>query len=490
MAKDFVKRSENYSEWYNELVVRADLAENSAVRGCMVIKPYGYAIWEKMQRALDDMFKATGHQNAYFPLFIPKSFLSREAEHVEGFAKECAVVTHHRLMNAPDGSGVVVDPNARLEEELIVRPTSETIIWSTYKNWIKSYRDLPILCNQWANVVRWEMRTRMFLRTAEFLWQEGHTAHATREEAETEARRMLDVYADFAENWMAVPVIRGVKSPNERFAGALDTYCIEAMMQDGKALQAGTSHFLGQNFAKAFEVQFLNKANQLEYVWATSWGVSTRLMGALIMTHSDDNGLVLPPKLAPIQVAIVPICKNDEQMAELDAHIAPLIESLKAKGLTVKYDNRTEYKPGWKFNEYEFKGVPVRLAIGPRDLENGTCEVCRRDTLEKITMPLDGIADHVLQLMDEIQHSLLQRAKDFRAANTRPVDTWEQFQTEIEKGGFLLCHWDGTTETEEKIKELTKATIRCIPYDAPAEEGKCVFSGKPSHRRVIFARAY
>ena len=490
MAKDFVKRSENYSEWYNELVVRADLAENSAVRGCMVIKPYGYAIWEKMQRALDDMFKATGHQNAYFPLFIPKSFLSREAEHVEGFAKECAVVTHHRLMNNPDGSGVVVDPAARLEEELIVRPTSETIIWSTYKNWIKSYRDLPILCNQWANVVRWEMRTRMFLRTAEFLWQEGHTAHATRQEAEEEARRMLDVYADFAEQWMAVPVIKGVKSPNERFAGALDTFCIEAMMQDGKALQAGTSHFLGQNFAKAFDVQFLNQQNQLEYVWATSWGVSTRLMGALIMTHSDDNGLVLPPKLAPIQVAIVPICKTNEQMAELDAHIAPLIDSLKAKGLTVKYDNRTEYKPGWKFTEYEFKGVPVRLAIGPRDLENGTCEVCRRDTMEKTTMPIEGIADHVAQLMDDIQHNLLQRAADFREANTRRVDTWEQFQEEIEKGGFLLCHWDGTTETEEKIKELTKATIRCIPYNAPEEEGKCILTGKPSHRRVIFARAY
>ena len=490
MAKDFVKRTENYSEWYNELVVRADLAENSAVRGCMVIKPYGYAIWEKMQRALDDMFKATGHQNAYFPLFIPKSFLSREAEHVEGFAKECAVVTHHRLMNNPDGSGVVVDPAAKLEEELIVRPTSETIIWSTYKNWIKSYRDLPILCNQWANVVRWEMRTRMFLRTAEFLWQEGHTAHATRQEAEEEARRMLDVYADFAENWMAVPVIKGVKSPNERFAGALDTYCIEAMMQDGKALQAGTSHFLGQNFAHAFDVQFLNKQNQLEYVWATSWGVSTRLMGALIMTHSDDNGLVLPPKLAPIQVAIVPICKTDDQMAELDAHIAPLIDSLKAKGLTVKYDNRTEYKPGWKFTEYEFKGVPVRLAIGPRDLQNGTCEVCRRGTLEKITMPIEGIADHVLQLMDDIQHSLLKRAADFREANTRPVDTWDDFCTEIEKGGFLLCHWDGTTETEEKIKELTKATIRCIPYNAPEEEGRCILTGKPSHRRVIFARAY
>ncbi|MBQ0160335.1 MAG: proline--tRNA ligase [Bacteroidales bacterium] len=490
MAKDFVKRSENYSEWYNELVVRADLAENSAVRGCMVIKPYGYAIWEKMQRALDDMFKATGHQNAYFPLFIPKSFLSREAEHVEGFAKECAVVTHHRLMNNPDGSGVVVDPAARLEEELIVRPTSETIIWSTYKNWIKSYRDLPILCNQWANVVRWEMRTRMFLRTAEFLWQEGHTAHATREEAEAEARKMLDVYADFAENWMAVPVVKGVKSPNERFAGALDTYCIEAMMQDGKALQAGTSHFLGQNFAKAFDVQFLSQENKLEYVWATSWGVSTRLMGALIMTHSDDNGLVLPPKLAPIQVAIVPIFKTDEQLAQISEHIQPLINQLQAMGITVKYDNRTEYKPGWKFNEYEFKGVPVRLAVGARDLENGTIEVCRRDTLVKESMPLEGLAEHVKQLLDDIQKSLLQRAADFRAANTRKVDTWDDFCTEIEKGGFLLCHWDGTTETEEKIKELTKATIRCIAYDAPEEEGKCILTGKPSHRRVIFARSY
>ena len=490
MAKDFPKRSENYSEWYNELVVRADLAEQSAVRGCMVIKPYGYAIWEKMQHELDRMFKATGHQNAYFPLFIPKSFLSREAEHVEGFAKECAVVTHHRLMNDPDGNGVVVDPAARLEEELIVRPTSETIIWSTYKNWIKSYRDLPILCNQWANVVRWEMRTRMFLRTAEFLWQEGHTAHATREEAEEETRKMLDVYADFAERYMAMPVIKGHKSPNERFAGALDTLCIEAMMQDGKALQAGTSHFLGQNFAKAFEVQFLNKENTLEYVWATSWGVSTRLMGALIMTHSDDNGLVLPPHLAPIHVAIVPIAKSDEQMAQLDSHIAPIVKALEAKGLTVKYDNRPEYKPGWKFNEYEFKGVPVRLAIGPRDLENGTCEVCRRDTLEKTTMPIDGIADHVADLMEQIQQTLFQKAADFRASMTRKVDTLDDFKVEIEKSGFLLCHWDGTPETEERIKEETKATIRCIPFDAPDEEGKCIYSGRPSHRRVVFARSY
>ena len=490
MAKDFVKRSENYSEWYNELVVRADLAEQSAVRGCMVIKPYGYAIWEKMQRGLDDMFKATGHQNAYFPLFIPKSFLSREAEHVEGFAKECAVVTHHRLMNDPNGKGVVVDPAARLEEELIVRPTSETIIWSTYKNWIKSYRDLPILCNQWANVVRWEMRTRMFLRTAEFLWQEGHTAHATREEAEAEARKMLDVYADFAENFMAVPVVKGVKSPNERFAGALDTYCIEAMMQDGKALQAGTSHFLGQNFAKAFDVQFLNKENKLEYVWATSWGVSTRLIGALIMTHSDDNGLVLPPKLAPIQVAIVPIYKSADQLPMIDEKVAPIIEALRAKGISVKYDNRTEYKPGWKFNEYEFKGVPVRIALGPRDLENGTCEVARRDTLAKENLPLEVIAEYVEKLLSDIQTNLLAKAKAFRESMTRKVDTWEEFQTEIEKNGFLLCHWDGTSETEEKIKELTKATIRCIPYDAVEEEGKCILTGKPSHRRVIFSRAY
>lgn len=490
MAKDFVKRSENYSEWYNQLVVRADLAENSAVRGCMVIKPYGYAIWEKMQRTLDDMFKQTGHTNAYFPLFIPKSFLSREADHVKGFAKECAVVTHYRLKTNEEGTGVVVDPEARLEEELIVRPTSETIIWSTYKNWINSYRDLPILCNQWANVVRWEMRTRMFLRTAEFLWQEGHTAHATREEAEAEARKMQGVYADFAENYMAVPVVQGVKSPNERFAGALDTYSIEAMMQDGKALQAGTSHFLGQNFAKAFDVKFLNKQNQLEYVWATSWGVSTRLMGALIMTHSDDNGLVLPPKLAPIQVAIVPIYKSDEQLPAISEKVQPIIDALKLRGITVKYDDRPEYKPGWKFNEYEFKGVPVRLALGPRDLENGTCEVCRRDTLEKITVSLDGVVEYVETLLADIQKNLFQRAADYRAANTRKVDTWEQFKEEIEKGGFLLCHWDGTTETEERIKEETKATIRCIPNDAPEEEGTCIYTGKPSHRRVIFARAY
>ncbi len=491
MAKDFVKRSENYSEWYNELVTRADLAETSAVRGCMVIKPYGYAIWEKMHDALDKMFKETGHVNAYFPLFIPKSFMCREAEHVEGFAKECAVVTHYRLKNDPDGNGVVVDPDARLEEELIVRPTSETIIWNTYRNWIKSYRDLPILCNQWANVVRWEMRTRMFLRTAEFLWQEGHTAHATKEEAVEEAKRMLEVYADFAENWMAMPVTKGVKSPNERFAGALDTYCIEAMMQDGKALQAGTSHFLGQNFAKAFDVKFLSNENQLEYVWATSWGVSTRLMGALIMTHSDDNGLVLPPKLAPTQVVIIPIYKTPDQLPTISEKALEIKRKLEAMGISVKYDDRDSFKPGWKFNEYEFKGVPVRIAIGPRDLEQGTAEICRRDTLEKASCPLDGIENRVKDLLDEIQKNLFQKAADYRAANTRKADTWEEFKEILDsKGGFILAHWDGTTETEERIKEETKATIRCIPFDAVEEEGKCIYSGKPSHRRVIFARAY
>ena len=491
MAKDFVKRSENYSEWYNELVTRADLAETSAVRGCMVIKPYGYAIWEKMHDALDKMFKETGHVNAYFPLFIPKSFMCREAEHVEGFAKECAVVTHYRLKNDPDGNGVVVDPDARLEEELIVRPTSETIIWNTYRNWIKSYRDLPILCNQWANVVRWEMRTRMFLRTAEFLWQEGHTAHATKEEAVEEAKRMLEVYADFAENWMAMPVTKGVKSPNERFAGALDTYCIEAMMQDGKALQAGTSHFLGQNFAKAFDVKFLSNENQLEYVWATSWGVSTRLMGALIMTHSDDNGLVLPPKLAPTQVVIIPIYKTPDQLPTISEKALEIKRKLEAMGITVKYDDRDSFKPGWKFNEYEFKGVPVRIAIGPRDLEQGTAEICRRDTLEKASCPLDGIENRVKELLDEIQKNLFQKAADYRAANTRKADTWEEFKEILDtKGGFILVHWAATTETEERIKEETKATIRCIPFDAVEEEGKCIYSGKPSHRRVIFARAY
>ncbi|MBR3939412.1 MAG: proline--tRNA ligase [Bacteroidales bacterium] len=491
MAKDFVTRSENYSEWYNELVMRADLAENSAVRGCMVIKPYGYAIWEKMHDALDKMFKDTGHVNAYFPLFIPKSFLCREAEHVEGFAKECAVVTHYRLKNDPDGSGVVVDPDARLEEELIVRPTSETIIWNTYKNWIKSYRDLPILCNQWANVVRWEMRTRMFLRTAEFLWQEGHTAHATKEEAIEEAARMLDVYADFAEKYMAMPVLKGIKSPNERFAGALDTYCIEAMMQDGKALQAGTSHFLGQNFAKAFDVKFLSNENKLEYVWATSWGVSTRLMGALIMTHSDDNGLVLPPKLAPTQVVIIPIYRNADQLPMISEKANEIKRNLEAKGISVKYDDRDSFKPGWKFNEYEFKGVPVRIAIGPRDIENGTVEVARRDTLQKEIYPIANIETQIENLLNDIQNNLYAKALNFREGNTRKADTWEEFNRILdEEGGFILAHWDGTPETEEAIKEKTKATIRCIPFDAPEEDGKCIFSGKPSKRRVVFARSY
>ena len=491
MAKDFVTRSENYSEWYNELVTRADLAENSAVRGCMVIKPYGYAIWEKMHDALDKMFKDTGHVNAYFPLFIPKSFLCREAEHVEGFAKECAVVTHYRLKNDPDGSGVVVDPDARLEEELIVRPTSETIIWNTYKNWIKSYRDLPILCNQWANVVRWEMRTRMFLRTAEFLWQEGHTAHATKEEAIEEASRMLDVYADFAEKYMAMPVLKGIKSPNERFAGALDTYCIEAMMQDGKALQAGTSHFLGQNFAKAFDVKFLSNENKLEYVWATSWGVSTRLMGALIMTHSDDNGLVLPPKLAPTQVVIIPIYRNADQLPMISEKANEIKRKLEAKGISVKYDDRDSFKPGWKFNEYEFKGVPVRIAIGPRDIENGTVEVARRDTLEKEIYQITDIENKIENLLDNIQNNLFAKALSFRENNTRKADTWEEFNRILdEEGGFILAHWDGTPETEEAIKEKTKATIRCIQFDAPEEDGKCIFSGKPSKRRVVFARSY
>ena len=488
--KGLTKRAENYSQWYNDLVVKADLAEQSAVRGCMVIKPYGYAIWEKMQRQLDDMFKATGHVNAYFPLLIPKSFLSREADHVEGFAKECAVVTHYRLKNNPDGSGVVVDPEARLEEELIIRPTSETIIWNTYKNWIHSYRDLPILCNQWANVFRWEMRTRMFLRTAEFLWQEGHTAHATREEAMAEAVKMLNVYADFAEKYMAVPVIKGVKSANERFAGALETYTIEAMMQDGKALQSGTSHFLGQNFAKAFDVKFINKENQLEYVWATSWGVSTRLMGALIMTHSDDNGLVLPPHLAPIQVVIVPIYKNNEQLAVLDSRVAPIVERLRNMGISVKYDNADNRRPGFKFADYELKGVPVRLALGGRDLENGTIEVMRRDTLEKETVALEGIEEYVAKLLEDIQANIYQKALKHRAEMTTSVDTYEEFKEQIEKGGFILAHWDGTPETEEKIKEETKATIRCIPLDGDKTPGKCMVTGKPSAQRVVFARNY
>ena len=458
--KDLTKRSENYSQWYNDLVIKADLAEQSAVRGCMVIKPYGYAIWEKMQHELDRMFKETGHQNAYFPLLIPKSFLSREAEHVEGFAKECAVVTHHRLKNNPDGSGVIVDPEAKLEEELIIRPTSETIIWNTYKNWITSYRDLPILINQWANVMRWEMRTRLFLRTAEFLWQEGHTAHATREEAEEEAVRMLNVYNDFAHNFMAVPVIKGVKSANERFAGALETYTIEAMMQDGKALQSGTSHFLGQNFAKAFDVKFVNKENQPEYVWATSWGVSTRLMGALIMSHSDDNGLVLPPHLAPIQCVIVPISKNSEQLAEISKVVEPIVKELRALGVSVKYDDADNKRPGFKFADYELKGVPVRLAIGARDIENGTVEIMRRDTLEKQVEPLEGIARFVKDLLEDIQANIYQKALKHREELTREVNSYEEFKEEIEKGGFLLCHWDGTPETEEKIKAETKATIR------------------------------
>ena len=488
--KDLTKRADNYSQWYNELVIKADLAEQSAVRGCMVIKPYGYAIWEKMQHQLDTMFKETGVQNAYFPLLIPKSFLSKEADHVEGFAKECAVVTHYRLKNNPDGQGVVVDPEARLEEELIIRPTSETIIWNTYRNWINSYRDLPLLVNQWANVFRWEMRTRLFLRTAEFLWQEGHTAHATKEEAEAKAIEMLNVYADFAEKYMAVPVVKGVKTANERFAGALETYTIEAMMQDGKALQSGTSHFLGQNFAKAFDVKFINKENKLDYVWATSWGVSTRLMGALIMTHSDDNGLVLPPKLAPIQVVIVPIYRSQEQLDTINAKVAPIVENLKKQGLSVKYDNADNKRPGFKFADYELKGVPVRLVLGARDIENGTIEVMRRDTLEKETVSIEGIEGYVEKLLDDIQNNIYTKALNHRLEMTTKVDTWEDFKTQIEKGGFILAHWDGTTETEEKIKEETKATIRCIPLDGEEEEGKCIYTGKPSKRRVIFARNY
>ncbi len=488
--KDLTKRKDNYSQWYNDLVVKADLAEQSAVRGCMVIKPYGYAIWEKMQQQLDRMFKETGHVNAYFPLLIPKSFLSREAEHVEGFAKECAVVTHYRLKNSPNGEGVVVDPAAKLEEELIIRPTSETIIWNTYKNWIHSYRDLPILCNQWANVMRWEMRTRMFLRTAEFLWQEGHTAHATQEEALEEAIRMLNVYSDFAEKFMAVPVIKGIKSANERFAGAIETFTIEAMMQDGKALQSGTSHFLGQNFAKAFDVKFVNKENELEYVWATSWGVSTRLMGALIMAHSDDNGLVLPPHLAPIQVVIVPIYKNAEQLAEISKIVDPIVNELKGMGISVKYDDADNKRPGFKFADYELKGVPVRLAIGARDIENGSIEVMRRDTLEKSVAQLSGIAAMVKDLLEEIQENIYQKALNHRESMTTIVDSYDDFKVQIEKGGFILAHWDGTPETEEKIKEETKATIRCIPLDGDKTPGKCMVTGRPSKQRVIFARNY
>ena len=488
--KELTSRDVDYSQWYNELVIKADLAESSPVRGCMVIKPYGYAIWEKIQRQLDDMFKETGHQNAYFPLFIPKSFLSKEADHVEGFAKECAVVTHYRLKNAPDGSGVVVDPEAKLEEELIVRPTSETIIWNTYRNWIQSYRDLPILVNQWANVVRWEMRTRLFLRTAEFLWQEGHTAHATKEEAIEETEKMINVYAEFAEKFMAMPVIKGVKSASERFAGALDTYTIEALMQDGKALQSGTSHFLGQNFAKAFDVTFVSKENKQEYVWASSWGVSTRLMGALIMTHSDDNGLVLPPNLAPYQVVIVPIYKNAEQLETISSKVNEISAKLKALGVSVKYDNNDQKKPGWKFAEYELKGVPVRLAIGARDLENGTVEVARRDTLTKETVSIESIEQHVKKLLEEIQINIFKKAYDYRTSMTREVNSYDEFKVEIEKGGFLLCHWDGTPETEEKIKDETKATIRCIPLEGDKTPGQCMVTGKPSSQRVIFARAY
>ncbi len=488
--KELTPRSENYSQWYNDLVIKADLAENSSVRGCMVIKPYGYAIWEKIQSELDRKFKETGHVNAYFPLFIPKSYLSREAEHVEGFAKECAVVTHHRLKADPEGNGLIVDPEAKLEEELIVRPTSETIIWSTYKNWIQSYRDLPILINQWANVVRWEMRTRLFLRTAEFLWQEGHTAHATEAEALEEAKKMLNVYADFVENFMAIPVVKGVKSPNERFAGALETFCIEALMQDGKALQAGTSHFLGQNFAKAFDVTFVDKNNKQDYVWATSWGVSTRLIGALIMAHSDDNGLVLPPTLAPHQVVIVPIYKQPEQLSAITEKAEKIMKELKKFGITVKYDDDDTKKPGWKFAEYELKGVPVRLAIGARDLENNTVEVARRDTLTKETVSAENIEIYVSKLLEEIQKNIYQKAFDFRTSVTREVNSYEEFKVEIEKGGFLLCHWDGTPETEEKIKQETKATIRCIPLEGDQTPGVCMVTGKPSKQRVIFARAY
>lgn len=488
--KELTSRSVNYSQWYQDLVIKADLAENSAVRGCMVIKPYGYAIWEKMQRILDDMFKETGHVNAYFPLLIPKSFLSKEAEHVEGFAKECAVVTHYRLKTNQDGTGVEVDPAAKLEEELIIRPTSETIIWNTYRNWIHSYRDLPLLINQWANVMRWEMRTRLFLRTAEFLWQEGHTAHATREEAEIEAKKMQDVYANFAENYMAMPVIKGVKSASERFAGALDTYTIEAMMQDGKALQAGTSHFLGQNFGKAFDVTFIDKNGKSDYAWATSWGVSTRLIGALIMSHSDDNGLVLPPHLAPIQVVIVPIYRSEEQLGQISEKVAGIVAKLKALGISVKYDDADNKKPGWKFAEYELKGVPVRLAMGGRDMENNTIEVMRRDTLEKETITCEGIEEYVKNLLEDIQQNIYKKAYDHREANTITVDSYEEFKEKIEQDVFILAHWDGTPETEEQIKNETKATIRCLPLEGDMTPGTCMVTGKPSARRVLFARSY
>lgn len=490
MSKKLTTRAEDYSKWYNELVVKADLAENSGVRGCMVIKPYGYAIWEKMQAELDRMFKETGHENAYFPIFIPKSYFSKEASHVDGFAKECAVVTHYRLKNDENGK-VVVDETAKLEEELIVRPTSETIIWDTYRKWIESYRDLPLLINQWANVVRWEMRTRLFLRTAEFLWQEGHTAHATKEEALAESKQMQGVYAEFAENFMAMPVIKGSKSESERFAGALETYTIEALMQDGKALQAGTSHFLGQNFAKAFDVKFTTKEGKREYVWATSWGVSTRLMGALVMTHSDDLGLVLPPNLAPIQVVIVPIHKNDEQLEAISEKVDGIVKALRKKRISVKFDNRTTHKPGWKFAEYELKGVPMRIAIGPRDLENGTLEIARRDTLEKQTISIDDTVDHIEKTLEEIQESLFKKALDYRNNHITEVNSFEEFKDILEtKGGFISAHWDGTIETEDEIKKLTKATIRCIPNDAKNEEGKCILTGVKSSRRVLFAKAY
>jgi len=493
MGKGLTPRSENYSQWYNELVVKADLAESSSVRGCMVIKPYGYAIWENMQKILDKKFKDTGHVNAYFPLFIPKSFFSKEASHVDGFAKECAVVTHYRLKNSPDGKGIVVDEDAKLEEELIVRPTSETIIWNTYKNWIQSYRDLPLLINQWANVVRWEMRTRLFLRTAEFLWQEGHTAHATKQEALEEANKMINVYSDFAQNYMAMPVIMGSKTESERFAGALETFTIEALMQDGKALQSGTSHFLGQNFAKAFDVKFSNKEGALEYVWATSWGVSTRLMGALIMSHSDDNGLVLPPKLAPIQAVIIPICKGKDQdeLAKVLNKAKEIYKQLKDAGVEVKLDDRDNQTPGWKFAEYELKGVPVRLAIGPRDIENGTIEIARRDTLTKELSSQENIADKIVKLLDEIQNNIYQKALDYRTNNTHEAATYEEFKSLVEKkAGFIWAHWDGTKETEEKIKNETKATIRCIPFDSPEVEGKCIVTGEASNRRVLFATSY
>jgi prolyl-tRNA synthetase len=490
MAKNLTPRATDYSKWYNELVVQADLADNSGVRGCMVIKPHGYAIWEGMQAELDRRFKETGHVNAYFPLFIPKSYFSKEAAHVDGFAKECAVVTHYRLKNSPDGKGVVVDEDAKLEEELIVRPTSETIIWDTYRGWVQSYRDLPILVNQWANVVRWEMRTRLFLRTAEFLWQEGHTAHATREEAIAEAEQMLEVYAEFAENVLAIPVVRGIKTPNERFAGALETYCIEALMQDGKALQAGTSHFLGQNFAKAFDVKFQDRDGEVKHVWATSWGVSTRLMGALVMTHSDDNGLVLPPKLAPIQVVIVPIYRGEEELDAISVVAKQLVADLRAQGVRVKYDDRDTYKPGWKFNEYELKGVPVRIAIGPRDLANGVVELARRDTLTKESVPIEGLAASMNARLTAIQQALYDRALAHREANMHVVNTWAEFESALDQGGFVSAHWDGTPETEERIKELTKATIRCIPLNNPLEAGSCVLTGAPSVQRVLFARAY